>query len=133
VSPAHAEASGLEIRKSGWHGRDMHRACLILVALAVAIATSFVPVHRAAKPAGSALPAAGAEQLAATVGAADAYVPVKRCQSGAGLLACPFYRPSAETAVRRSDVAQIRFERDETVLTGRKHPATARPPKAFSV
>ena len=115
----------------------MRRICLILMALVLAVVTTAVPANRAAKVFGQFPGAGGApwQELAAQNASAarGMTVPLKRCQSGAGMLSCPFYRPAASIDAVRPDVISLVIARvEEPVLTGRSVSPLSRPPKPIS-
>jgi hypothetical protein len=121
--------AGLEISTFDRQKTTMRRACLLLLAVILAVATIAVPASRAAK-AGRLGDAVEWRLAAQSESSTHGSVPGKRCQSGAGMLGCPFQEPAGATAARRAAVTPVRFHTDVAVLTGRTVPILPRPPKA---
>lgn len=110
----------------------MRRIGLLILALAVAVTTSFVPPRQAAKAAHS-LAAAMQQVDPDALAANDApALPMKRCQSGAGLLGCPFEEPGILVAMHDRIVSEVRFTAYARILTGRAADIESRPPKPNS-
>lgn len=112
----------------------MRRFGLFILAVVLSVATVVVPVKRAGH-AGRYQSTAAADWQVVAAAASEAgtvAVPSKRCQSGAGSLGCPFYRPSVVVAelTAPTDVA-IRFEANSPALTGRIVSPSSGPPKPF--
>lgn len=113
----------------------MRRFAMFILAVVLTVATVAVPVKLAAHSGRVQAPATADWQIAAEVvsEARNGAVPAKRCQSGAGLLACPFYRPAVVVAFSAAIDAAIRFEAESRPLIGRVVPTSSGPPKVFSV
>ena len=127
--------AGVELRCSRGHKPRMRRICLILMALVLAVVTTAVPASRAAKLSGQLPAGAPWQELAAqdAAGARGTTVPFKRCQSGAGMLSCPFYRPAISVdLVRREVISIVAAPAVDSFLTGRSVPPLSRPPKSVS-
>ena len=107
----------------------------IILAIVLAVATVAVPVKLAAHAGRSAATAAADWRVVAEAAseARSGAGSSKRCQSGAGMLGCPFYRPAAVVALSTAIDAPIRFEADVPALTGRVVPIASGPPKSLSV
>ena len=110
----------------------MHRACLILLALVVAVATTAVPMGKAAKAAVTLTVSMSATLTDAGQSAGpERSTPTKRC-NGAGLLSCPFYKPAGVAFKKAQGSSFVPAATDGTALTGRPIPTTHRPPKSLS-
>ena len=74
----------------------MSRIFLILLALVLAVVTTAVPVNRAAKAFGNGGGSPSSQDVVAqeVSGQRGTSAPIKRCQSGAGMLSCPFQNPA---------------------------------------
>ena len=112
----------------------MSRTCLILLALVLALVTTAVPVNRAAKALGN---DAGSPGQAVTaqegLGPRGTTAPLKRCQSGAGMLSCPFQNPAMAGVDISPEVVSVPYlSLAEPALTGRSVPTPLRPPKHVS-
>lgn len=126
--------AGVELRCSHRHKPRMRRICLILMALV--LVTTAVPASRAAKLLGQVPAGVPWQELAVqdAAGARGTTAPFKRCQSGAGTLSCPFYRPAVSVdLVRREVISIVAAPAVDSFLTGRSVPPPSRPPKSVSV
>lgn len=115
----------------------MSRLCLVLLALLLAVVSTAVPANRTAKALGQLPDSGGApwQEIAATdaPGLRAATGPLKRCQSGAGMLACPFFRPATAVDALPAAHGDIAYQSHAgSVLTGRSVPTPLRPPKPLS-
>ena len=112
----------------------MSRICLILLALVLAVVTTAVPVNRAAKAFGNGGGSPRQDVVAQEVSAQrGTSAPIKRCQSGAGMLSCPFQNPvMAGVDLSRKVVSVPNLSLADPALTGRSVPAPLRPPKRVS-
>lgn len=127
--------AGVESRRSHRHKPRMRRICLILMALVLAVVTTAVPASRAAKLLRQVPAGVPWQELAVqdAVGARGTSAPFKRCQSGAGMLSCPFYRPAVSVdLVRRELISIVAAPAVDSFLTGRSVPPPSRPPKSAS-
>lgn len=127
--------AGVELHRARGHKLRMRRICLILMALVLAVVTTAVPASRAAKLLGQVPAGAPWQELAVqdAAGARGTNAPFKRCQSGAGMLSCPFYRPAVSIdLVRREIISVAAAPAVDSLLTGRTVPPPSRPPKSVS-
>ena len=109
--------------------------CLILLALVLAVVTTAVPVNRAAKAFGNGGGSPSSQDVVAqeVSGQRGTSTPIKRCQSGAGMLSCPFQNPAMAGLDVSPEVVPVPYlSLADPALTGRSVPAPLRPPKRFS-
>lgn len=125
---------GVDLDRPGGHKQCMRRLWLVFMALVLAVVTTAVPANRAAKMSGQ-LGSAPWQELAAqdVSGARTTTVTFKRCQSGAGMLSCPFYRPVAPVNVAPREISSIIGTPGvQSPFAGRSVPPPSRPPKSIS-
>ena len=136
VASPHLPVTIARLKNVGLAGTSlgMSRICLILLALVLAVVTTAVPVNRAAKAFGNDGGVPRQDVVAQEVSAQRATsAPIKRCQSGAGMLACPFQNPAMAGVDIFLKVASVPYlSLADPALTGRSVPAPLRPPKRIS-
>ncbi len=112
----------------------MHRLCAILMGLVLAVVTIVVPASRTARALAGSVDGVTQQLLTQDAsGQRDVRLPLKRCQGGAGMLSCSFYRPSAVTDVPRPGAVGVsHFVVYHSSLRGRSVAPPSRPPKSIS-